>query len=92
MKERKGRGIILLRESHLRESICSRTGKFAIAIVAEHFLEICPSARRTLQISIAFAKRKIGVGPPGIPRVIVQIFLIFRDRQIVKSASESAFA
>src|SRR4030095_6068071 len=56
--------------------------------IAQHFLEVCPSARWTIEISIAFAQRKIGVGPPGIPRVIVEIFLIFRDRQIVKLASE----
>jgi hypothetical protein len=88
MKERKGRGIILLREGHLSESVRGGTGKFAIPIIAQHFLEVCPSARWALKISIAFAQRKIGVGSPRIPRVIVQIFLIFRDRQIVKFTSE----
>src|SRR6266704_983238 len=88
MKERKGRGIILLLESHLSQSVCGRSGKFAIAIIAQHSLEVCPCARWAIEISIAFAQRKIGVGSPGIPRVIVEIFLIFRDRQIVKFASE----
>src|SRR6266508_5768175 len=88
MKERKGRGIILVRESHLSESVRGRTGKFAITVVAQHLLKVSSSARRALEISIAFAQRKIGVGPPGRPRVIVQIFLIFRDRQIVQLASE----
>ena len=88
MKERKGRGIIFLFESHLSESVCGGSGKFAIAIIAQHSLEVCPSARWAIEISIAFAQRKIGVGPSRIPRVVVQIFLIFRDRQIVKFASE----
>src|SRR5919106_1217718 len=88
MKERKGSGIILLLEGHLRESICGGAGKFAIAIIAQHFLEVCASARWAIEISMAFAQRKISICPPGIPGIIVEIFLIFRDRQIIKFASE----
>ena len=88
MKERKGRGIIFLLEIHLSQSICGRSGKFAIAIVAQHSLKVCPCARWAIKVSITFAQRKIGVGPPGIPRVIVEILLIFRECEIVKFASE----
>src|SRR5438093_7238942 len=88
MKERKRRGIVLLRESRLGESVSGGSGKFAVAVVVEHFLEVCASIRQAIEISIAFAQRKIGVGPAGKPRIIIEIFLIFRDCQIVKFASE----
>src|SRR5436190_17422608 len=88
MKKRKGRGIIFLRKSRLSEGVCRGSSKFAIVIIVEHFLEICASARRVIQISITFAERKISVRTAGTPRVIVEILLIFRYRQIVELASE----
>src|SRR5260370_13634718 len=88
MKERKRRGIVLLRESRLRKGVTGGPGKFAVAVVVEHFLEVCASTRQAIEISIAFAQRKIGVGPAGKPRIIIEIFLIFRDCQIVKFASK----
>src|SRR5437867_5345039 len=88
MKKRKRCGIVLLRESRLGESVSGGSGKFAVAVVVEHFLEVCASIRQAIEISIAFAQRKISVGPTGKPRIIIEIFLIFRDCQIVKFASE----
>src|SRR5207249_9826026 len=88
MKERKGRGVILFFKRHLSQSVCSGACKFAVAIIAQHFLEVCASARWAIEISIAFAQRKTGIGLPGTPWVVVEIFLIFRDRQIVQFASE----
>src|SRR5205823_13704586 len=86
MKERKRRGIVLLRESRFSESVSGGSGEFAVAVVVQHFLEVCASAREAIEISIAFAQRKISVRPAGKPRIIIEIFLIFRDRQIVKLA------
>src|SRR5439155_17048521 len=88
MKERKGRGIVLLCKRRLSESVSGGSGKFTIAVVVQYFLEVCASARQAIEISIAFGQRKISVGPAGKPRIIIEIFLIFRDRQIVKFASE----
>src|SRR3977135_1980199 len=88
MKERKRRGIILLYKRRLSESVRGGSGKFAIAVVAQYFLEVCASARQAIEISIAFGQRKISVGPARKPGIIIQIFLIFRDRKIVKFASE----
>src|SRR5713101_4062613 len=88
MKERKRRRIVLLRESRFSESVSGGSGEFAIAVVVQHFLEVCASAREAIEISIAFAQRKISVGPAGKPRIIIEIFLIFRDCQIVKFASK----
>src|SRR2546430_8266140 len=88
MKERKRRGIVLLRESRFSESVSGGSGEFAIAVVVQHFLEVCASAREAIEISIAFAQRKISVRPAGQARIIIEIFLIFWDRQIVKFARE----
>jgi len=46
MKERKRRGIVLLRESRLGKSVRGGSGKFAVAVVVEHFLEVCAGARQ----------------------------------------------
>src|SRR6266496_952480 len=62
MKKRKRCGIVLLRESRLGESVSGGSGKFAVAVVVEHFLEVCASIRQAIEISIAFAQRKISVG------------------------------
>src|SRR6266480_3943035 len=88
MKERKGRGIVLLCKRRLGESVRGGSGKFAIAVVVQYFLEVCASAGQAIEISIAFGQRKISVGPARKPRIIIEIFLIFRDRKIVKFASE----
>src|SRR5437773_2083474 len=65
MKERKRRGIVLLRESRFSESVSGGSGEFAVAVVVQHFLEVCASAREAIEISIAFAQRKISVRPPA---------------------------
>ena len=88
MKERKGRGIVLLCKRRLSESVSGGSGKFTIAVVVQYFLEVCASARQAIEISIAFGQRKISVGPARKPRIIIEIFLIFRDRKIIKFASE----
>src|SRR5437762_6271291 len=90
MKERKRRGVILICKRDLSEGVGRRSGKLAVAVIIQHFLQICPGARDAIEISIAFAKREVSVRPAGPSRIIVQIFLVFRNRQIVKLASEQA--
>src|SRR6266566_4378806 len=88
MKERKGRSIILPGKSHLSKSVCGRSGKFAVVIIAQYFLEVRASAGWLVEISIALAKREVDIRPARASRVIVEIFLIFRERQIIEFASE----
>src|SRR5262245_28678338 len=90
MKERMRGSVILGRERHFCERICRRAGKFAVAIVVEHILETCPSAPAAPEISVASDQRETGVCTTCAPGIIVEIFLIFGDRQIVKLASEHA--
>src|SRR6266566_734348 len=90
MKKRKRRAIILFCERYFSESVRRRPCELAIAVIVKHLLEICASARSAIEISIAFAKREVSVRSAGTPRIIVEIFLIFRDRQIVELASEQA--
>src|SRR5437867_1525601 len=90
MKERKRRGVILICKRDLSEGVGRRSGELAVAVIIEHFLQICPSARDAIEISIAFAKREVSVRPAGTSRIILQVFLVFRNRQIVKLASEQA--
>ena len=88
MEKRKRRSIIFLRKSHLGQRVRSGSGKLTVAIIAEDLLKICPSARWAIQISIAFANRKISVRPAGATRIIVKILLIFGNGEIVELASE----
>src|SRR6266436_8964312 len=88
MEERKRRSVIFVCERHFSESIRRRPGEFAVAVVVQHFLEICASARSAIEISIAFAQREVSVRTAKTSRIIVQILLIFRSRQVVKFASE----
>src|SRR5215469_14200391 len=88
MKQRKSTSIILLRERRLSQSIRRRSGKIAVTVIAQHFLEIYPGGRQAIEISIAFAERKISVCATGTTRIVIEIFLIFRDCQVVKFASE----
>src|SRR5258708_25358288 len=88
MKKRKRRSVTFVCERHFGESVCRRSGEFAVAVIVEHFLQICASTRSAIKISIAFSKREVSVRPTRTPRIIIQIFLIFRDRQVVQLASE----
>src|SRR3989442_6937130 len=90
MKERKRRGVILICKRHLCEGVRRGSGELAVAIVVEHFLQICASARDAIEVSIAFAKREVSVRPARTSRIILQVFLVFRNRQIVKLPSEQA--
>ncbi len=88
MKERERGGIIFLCESHLGQGVGGRSGKVAFRIVVQHFLETGASAGGAIQISITFPERKISVRSSRTSRIIVQVFLIFRDGEIVKFTSE----
>src|SRR5207244_7811420 len=90
MKERKRRRVILFCERQLGESIRRGASELAIAVVVKHFLEICASAGNAIEISIAFAKREVSVRPARTSRIVLEIFLVFRHRQIVEFASEQA--
>src|ERR1041385_4219815 len=90
MKQRKRSGIIFVRKGHLGESICCRSGEFAVGVIVEHLLEVCASARSATEVAIAFTQREVSVRPAGAPGIIIEIFLILRGRQIVKFASEQA--
>src|SRR6266436_406384 len=90
MKERKRRGVILICKRDLCEGVARGSGELTVAIIVEHFLQICASARDAIEISIAFAEREVRIRPPRAPRIILQVFLVFRNRQIVKLASEQA--
>src|ERR1700730_2498344 len=90
MKKRKRRSVILFSERHLGKRVSGRSSELAIAVIVEHFLEICASARNAIEISIAFAQREVSVRPARAARIIIEIFLIFRGRQIVKLSSEQA--
>ena len=86
MKERKRRGVILISECYFSERVRRWSSELAVAVVVQHFLEICASARNAIKISIAFAKREVSVCTTCATRIIVEILLIFRSRQIVKFA------
>src|SRR5215467_8674513 len=88
MKKRKRRRVILVCKRHLGESVCRGPCELAVAVVVQHFLEICASVRNAIEISIAFAKREVSVRTACASRIIVEILLIFRSRQIVKFASK----
>src|SRR5882724_10486 len=90
MKQRKRRSVILVCECHLSERVRRGPGEFTVAIIIQHSLQICASARNAIEISIAFPKREISIRPPGTSRIIIQVFLVFRDRQVIKFASEQA--
>src|SRR5437762_13983641 len=90
MKQRKRRAIILFCERYFSESIRRRPCELAIAVIVKHLLEICASDRGAIEISIALTEREVSVRSARAHRIIVEIFLIFRDRQIVKLASEQA--
>ena len=90
MKERKRRGVIFFGEGRFGKRVRRCSGEFAVTVVVEHFLKISTSVGKAIEISIAFAKREIGVRLARTSRIIVQIFLVFRDRQIVKLASKQA--
>src|SRR5437870_13573449 len=90
MKERKRRRVILFCERQLGESIRRGASELAIAVVVKHFLKIRASAGNAIEISIALAKREVSVRPARTSRIILQVFLVFRNRQIVKLASEQA--
>src|SRR4029077_424985 len=64
MKEGKRGSVILVCKRYFGESICRGAGEFAIAVVVEHFLQICASTGNAIEISIAFAQREISVCPP----------------------------
>src|SRR5215468_3126727 len=88
MKQRKRSRIVFIRERHLGERICRRSGEFAVGIIVEHLLEVRASARSATEVAIAFTQREVSVRPARAPRIVVEIFLILRGRQIVKLASE----
>src|SRR2546430_10053900 len=90
MKERKRRCVILICKRDLSEGVGRRSGELAVAVIIEHFLQICPSARNAIEISIALAKREVSVRPARTSRIILQVFLVFRNRQVVEFASEQA--
>src|SRR6266536_4902884 len=90
MKERKRRGVIFFGERHLGKRVRRGSGELAVAIVVEHFLKIRASARNAIEISIALAKREVSVRPARTSRIILQVFLVFRNRQIVKFPSKQA--
>src|SRR6266700_7392708 len=88
MKERKRRGVIFSGEGHFGKRVRRGSGELAVAIVVEHFLKICASTRNAIEISIALAKREVSVRPAGTSRIVVEIFLAFWNRQVVKFASK----
>jgi len=45
-KSGRAAALILLSERHLSESVRCGPAKFAVAVVVEHFLEICAGTRR----------------------------------------------
>src|SRR6266542_5602630 len=90
MKERKRPSVILFGERHFGKRVRRGSGELAVAIVVEHFLKIRASAGNALEISIALAKREVSVRPARTSRIILQVFLVFRNRQIVKFPSKQA--
>ena len=90
MKKRQRRGVVFICERHLRERECRWPGEFAVAVLGQHFLQIGTSIRIAMEVSITFAKREISIRPASASRVVVEILLIFRDRQVVQFASEQA--
>src|ERR1043165_4491289 len=81
MKQRKRSGIIFVRKGHLGESICCRSGEFAVGVIVEHLLEVCASARSATEVAIAFTQREVSVRPAAAPGRIIEIFVILRGRQ-----------
>ena len=88
MKQRKRSGIIFIRERHLGEGICRRSGEFAVGVIVKHLLEVCASAGSATEVATTFTQREVSVRPASASGIIVEIFLIFRGRQVIKFASE----
>src|SRR5262245_52124911 len=90
MKKRERRRIVFVCERHLRERERRWPGEFAVAVVVEHFLQICTGIRIAMEVSITFAKREIGIRPARPSRVVFEILLILRDGQVVQFSSKQA--
>src|SRR5919197_6285535 len=90
MKKWERRGVVFIGEGNLGDSECRRPGEFAVAVIVEDLLQVSASVPVAMKISIAFAKCKVSVRAPRATWVVIEIFLIFRGREIVHFASEQA--
>src|SRR5689334_9539568 len=90
MKERQRSSVILLGKRHFGQRVGRGTGKLAVAIVVQHPLEIGPRVRRLIQVSITLAEREIGVWSTRSAGIIVEIFLVFGNCQVIELAGEKS--
>ena len=90
MKERERGRIFLFRESHFAKRVCSRPGEPTLVVIIQHSLKINPRARGFVEIAIAFAQGEICIRAARCSRVIIQIFLVFRDGKVIKFASKES--
>ena len=88
MKKRLRGVVVFLRKCQHPEGISGRTGKFTIAVVVDDLLEIYVRGSALTQQTVAFAQTKISVRPSGATRIVTEIFLIFRNSQVVHLARE----
>src|SRR4030095_230622 len=90
MKQRKCRGVALFGKGHLGERVRSRRGEFAISEIIQNFLQICACIGDSIEISITLTEREVSIRPTGTSGIILEVFLVFRNGQIVKLASEQS--
>ena len=88
MKKRLRGVVVFLRKRQHPEGISRRTGKLTVAVVINDLLEIYVRGPALAEQTVAFAQAKISVRPSGAARIIVEIFLIFWDGQVVHLARE----
>src|SRR5207302_7358275 len=88
MKERERLRVVFLSEGHFREGVGGWSGEFAFAVIVQDSLEISSRAGGLVEIPIALAQRKIGVRATRCAGIIVEIFLIFRNCEIVEFSGE----
>ncbi len=88
MKKRKRGAVVFVRESHLGERVGRRPCEIALAIVIQHLLETGARGPSLAEISITFTEGKIRIRASGRAWIIVEIFLIFRNSEVVQFAGE----
>ena len=88
MKKRERVGIVFLGKGHFRQCVGCRPGKFALSVVIQDSLKIRPRRGGLVQIAVALPQREIRIRPSGRARIIVEVFLVFRNRKVVQLPSE----
>src|ERR1700731_1281108 len=88
MKKRQGGSIILLRKGRLCQNVGGGPRKFTVVVVVEDLLETLARGAGAIQRAVTFAEKEIDAGAARSGRILVQIFFVLRNGEIVEFALE----